>query len=262
MNIIDSHCHLDFEEFNEDIDEVLKRAKDNKIIGIQTICTKVSEFKRILNIANKYKNIWCSIGVHPHNTENEEFSVNQIIKLSQSEKVIGIGETGLDYYYKNSNIQSQKESFINHIKISRETGLPLIIHARDADEDIVKLLQKENQHGEVKGVIHCFTSTKNMAKAVLEMGLYISFSGIITFKNAENIRECCKIVPIDKILIETDAPFLAPVPNRGKRNEPSYIINTLKMLSEIKEVDVKEMAEITTNNFFNLFSKAVLKNEN
>jgi len=258
MRIIDSHCHLDFEDFNEDFKQVLDRARNNSIIGMQTICTKISEFENILSIANSEKNIWCSIGTHPHNTEHDIISSEQILNMSKNTKVIGIGETGLDYYYENSSKESQKHSYIQHIRISKKSGLPLIIHAREADQDIINILKSENKDNDIKGVIHCFTGSKDMAKKALELDLYISFSGIITFKNADNIRECCKIVPKDKILIETDAPFLAPTPNRGKRNEPSYILETLKTVAELKKIDIKEMAEITTNNFFNLFTKAVL----
>ena len=261
MHIIDSHCHLDFEEFDQDFDEVINRARENNIKGMQTICTKISNFKKILEIANKQENIWCSIGNHPHNTEDEKISFEDIHHFCNSDKVIGIGETGLDYYYENSNRESQKKSFVDHIRISKETKLPLIIHARKADNEIMELLLSENNDKDIRGVIHCFTSSMEMAKQALKMGLYISFSGIITFKNAEEIRECCKMVPSDRILVETDSPFLAPVPNRGKRNEPSFIIETLKQISEIKNVDVKEMAEITTNNFFKLFSKASINND-
>ena len=258
MRIIDSHCHLDFKEFNEDFRQVLDRAKNNSIIGMQTICTKVSEFENILSIANNEKNIWCSIGTHPHNTEHDIVTSEQLFNMSQNDKVIGIGETGLDYYYENSPKESQKHSFIQHIRISKKSGLPLIIHAREADQDIIDILKSENNNNDVKGVVHCFTATKDMAIKALDMDLYISFSGIITFKNADHIRECCKIVPKDRILIETDAPFLAPTPNRGKRNEPAYIVETLKTVAELKNIAIKEMAEITTNNFFNLFTKAVL----
>ena len=258
MRIIDSHCHLDFKEFNEDFRQMLERARNNSVIGMQTICTKVSEFENILSIANNEKSIWCSIGTHPHNTEHDAVTSEHIFNMSKNDKVIGIGETGLDYYYKNSPKESQKHSFIEHIRISKKSGLPLIIHARDADHDIIDILMSENNDNNIKGVLHCFTATKDMAIKALEMDLYISFSGIITFKNADHIRECCKIVPKDRILVETDAPFLAPTPNRGKRNEPSYIVETLKTVAELKKIDIKEMAEITTNNFFNLFTKAVL----
>ena len=261
MKIIDSHCHLDFKDFNTDFFQVLDRARSNGVVGMQTICTKISDFDSILSIASNQKNIWCSIGTHPHNTEEDKVSLEQVYNLSDHKKVIGIGETGLDLYYKNSNVAIQKESFLKHIKISKETGLPLIIHAREADDEIIDLLNSENKNKNIKGVIHCFTSSKNMAEKILKMGMYISFSGIITFKNADNIRECCKIVPTDRILIETDAPYLAPVPNRGKRNEPSFIVDTLKMIADLKGMDITEMAKITTNNFFNLFSKANLENE-
>lgn len=257
--IIDSHCHLDFKEFNEDFNDVLLNAKTNNISGMQTICTKIDEFTKILDIAKKHSNIWCSVGTHPHNAESEKhISQDNIKNLCDNDKVIGIGETGLDYYYENSNKEDQINSFLKHIEVAKITGMPLIIHARDADNDMIEILTKEYNKSPFTGVIHCFTSSYKLAEAALSIGFYISFSGIITFKNADEIRNSCKKIPIERILVETDAPFLAPVPYRGKRNEPSYITETIKKVAEIKELTVEEVTNITTNNFFDLFTKAKL----
>tara|TARA_Y100000994_G_scaffold222946_1_gene203541 strand:- start:78 stop:854 length:777 start_codon:yes stop_codon:yes gene_type:complete len=257
--IIDTHCHLDFKEFNEDFNDVLLNAKTNNISGMQTICTKIDEFPKILDIAKKHSNIWCSVGTHPHNAESEKhISQDNIKNLCDNDKVIGIGETGLDYYYENSNKEDQINSFLKHIEVAKITGMPLIIHARDADDDMIEILTKEYNKSPFTGVIHCFTSSYKLAEAALSIGFYISFSGIITFKNADEIRNSCKKIPIERILVETDAPFLAPVPYRGKRNEPSYITETIKKVAEIKELTVEEVTNITTNNFFDLFTKAKL----
>ena len=257
--IIDTHCHLDFKEFNEDFNDVLLNAKTNNISGMQTICTKIDEFPKILDIAKKHSNIWCSVGTHPHNADSEKhISQDTIIELCDNDKVIGIGETGLDYYYENSNKEDQINSFLKHIEVAKITGMPLIIHARDADDDMIEILTKEYNKSPFTGVIHCFTSSYKLAEAALSIGFYISFSGIITFKNADEIRNSCKKIPIERILVETDAPFLAPVPYRGKRNEPSYITETIKKVAEIKELTVEEVTNITTNNFFELFTKAKL----
>ena len=257
--IIDTHCHLDFKEFNEDFNDVLLNAKTNNISGMQTICTKIDEFPKILDIAKKHSNIWCSVGTHPHNAESEKhISQDNIKNLCDNDKVIGIGETGLDYYYENSNKEDQINSFLKHIEVAKITNLPLIIHARDADDDIIEILTREYNKSPFTGVIHCFTASYKLAEAALSIGFYISFSGIITFKNADEIRNSCKKIPIDRILVETDAPFLAPVPYRGTRNEPSYITDTIKKVSEIKELTVEEVTNITTNNFFDLFTKAKL----
>ena len=257
--IIDTHCHLDFKEFNEDFNDVLLNAKTNNISGMQTICTKIDEFPKILDIAKKHSNIWCSVGTHPHNAESEKhISQDNIKNLCDNDKVIGIGETGLDYYYENSNKEDQINSFLKHIEVAKITGMPLIIHARDADDDMIEILTKEYNKSPFTGVIHCFTSSYKLAEAALSIGFYISFSGIITFKNADEIRNSCKKIPIERILVETDAPFLAPVPYRGKRNEPSFITETIKKVAEIKELTVEEVTNITTNNFFDLFTKAKL----
>jgi TatD DNase family protein len=257
--IIDTHCHLDFAEFKDDFSSMLDNANKNDVLGMQTICTKIEEFPKILNIALKKPNIWCSVGTHPHNTEDEyHISKEHILELCKNDKVIGIGETGLDYFYENSKRDIQIKSLYKHIEVSRKTNLPLIIHARDADDDIIEILTTEYKKEKFRGVIHCFTASQKLADAALSIGFYISFSGIITFKNAENIRKSCEIIPINRILIETDAPFLAPIPFRGKRNEPAFITETLKKVSEIKNMPINETKDITTNNFFNLFTRAKL----
>jgi len=257
--IIDTHCHLDFKEFKEDFNNVLLKAKNNDVLGMQTICTKIDEFPKIINIAENHSNIWCSIGTHPHNADLEmNISKETIIKLCLNNKVIGIGETGLDYFYENSNKKNQINSFLKHIEVARITNLPLIIHARDADDDIIQILTEEYNKSPFTGVIHCFTASYELAKAALSIGFYISFSGIITFKNADELRDSCKKIPIDRILVETDAPFLAPVPFRGNRNEPSYITETIKKVAEIKNLSVEEVINITTKNFFELFKRAIL----
>tara|TARA_B100000686_G_scaffold73466_1_gene79286 strand:+ start:1377 stop:2153 length:777 start_codon:yes stop_codon:yes gene_type:complete len=257
--MIDSHCHLDFEELNKDLETILNNAKKQNVLGMQTICTKINEFDKVVTLSSRYNNIWCSIGTHPHNAEEENhISAEKIIKLCENKKVIGIGETGLDYYYKNSKKNIQIESFLKHIYVSQKTNIPIIIHAREADKDIINILNSEYKKEPFKGVIHCFTSSYELAKSVLNLGFYISFSGIITFNNANDIRESCKKIPIQSILIETDAPYLAPVPYRGKRNEPSYVTETLNKISEIKNINKNEVDQITTDNFFNLFKKASL----
>jgi len=255
--MIDSHCHLDFEELNKDLKKILNNAKNQNVLGMQTICTKIKEFDKLINLSSKHNNIWCSIGTHPHNAEEERhISAEEIIKLCKNKKVIGIGETGLDYYYENSKKNIQIESFLKHIYVSQKTKIPIIIHAREADEDIINILNSEYKKEQFSGVIHCFTSSYELAKSVLNIGFYISFSGIITFKNANDIRESCKKIPIERILIETDAPYLAPVPYRGKRNEPSFIKETLNKISEIKNINQDDVEKITTYNFFNLFKRA------
>lgn len=255
--MIDSHCHLDFEELNKDLKKILNNAKNQNVLGMQTICTKIKEFDKLINLSSKHNNIWCSIGTHPHNAEEEShISAEEIIKLCKNKKVIGIGETGLDYYYENSKKNIQIESFLKHIYVSQKTKIPIIIHAREADEDIINILNSEYKKEKFSGVIHCFTSSYELAKSALNIGFYISFSGIITFKNADDIRESCKKIPIERILIETDAPYLAPVPYRGKRNEPSFIKETLNKISEIKNINQDDVEKITTYNFFNLFKRA------
>lgn len=261
--LIDSHCHLDFEDFAEDgINKIVERAKANGIDHIVTICTKIDNFDNILKIAQKYPNIDCSIGTHPHSARNkkeQKFSLQYIIeKVSKHKEIIGIGETGLDYYYNDPPYDEQINSLKKHLLVAVETELPIIIHTRNADEDTYKLLKEvqDSSGGKLTGVMHCFSSGKELAKQAIELGLYISVSGIITFKNAEELRDIIKYVPKERLLVETDAPYLTPVPNRGKRNEPAFVVETAKKLAEIKEVSLEEIATTTTENFYRLFKRA------
>ncbi len=255
--LVDSHCHLNFPDFKDDLDAVIQRAKDAGVGVMQTICTEMEEFDEVHAIAQRYDGIYCSVGVHPNESGKTKIvSCNELISKTSSKKVIGIGETGLDYHYDTSDRNSQKQSFLEHIRASRETGLPVIVHTRDADEDTIGILSTEISTGLFKGVIHCFTSSKYLADKAVELGFYISLSGIVSFKNAQAIRDAIADVPLDRLLVETDAPYLAPMPHRGKRNEPSFVIYTNKILAEVKQISEEKCAEITTQNFFRLFDKA------
>jgi TatD DNase family protein len=255
--LVDSHCHLNFPDFQADLDDVIARARNAGVGVMQTICTDMAEFDEVRGIAERYDNIYCSVGVHPNESGVTEIvTAEELIAKSSYPKVIGIGETGLDYHYERSDRESQKKSFLEHIKAARVTGLPLIVHTRDADEDTVDILSREMTVGKFKGLIHCFTSSKYLADKMIELGFYISLSGIVSFKNAVAIRDAVADVPLERLLVETDAPYLAPVPYRGKRNEPSFVIHTNKILSELKQKNEEETARITTENFFRLFNKA------
>ena len=255
--LVDSHCHLDFENFDEDRTETIQRALDAGVGTMVTICTRLSRFEEIRAIARSHDRIWCSVGIHPHQVaEEERAETGRLVALAADPKVVGIGETGLDYFYDTSPRDDQITSFRAHIAAARETGLPLIVHTRDADDDMAEILTEEYAKGAYPGVLHCFASGRKVAEAALEIGFYISISGILTFRNAEDIREIIRDVPLDRLLVETDSPFLAPIPNRGKRNEPSFVVHTAEKAAEIKGVGPDEMAIATTDNFFRLFSKA------
>ncbi|MCH9754090.1 MAG: TatD family hydrolase [Alphaproteobacteria bacterium] len=257
--IIDSHCHLDFKELSSDLDSVIKRASESGVEVLQTICTKISEFDKIRSISEKYNNVYCSVGVHPHEVKNEGvIDCSTIIDLASHPKVIGIGETGLDYYYEHSDKDDQIKSFRNHIEASRITKLPIIIHTRSAEEDTISILREEMQKGVFPALIHCFTSTQELANECLDMGMYISISGIITFKNAEELRSVIKTVPLERMLVETDAPYLAPVPMRGKSNEPAFVKYTVEYLANLINQESIDVENVTTKNFLDLFSKAKL----
>ena len=255
--LVDSHCHLDFTDFDEDRDSVIASAVDAGVGHMLTICTHISKFNEVLLVAEKYDNIFCTVGIHPHNVETEpDVSVKQLVDLAQHPKVIGFGETGLDFYYENSPRDVQENIFRSHITASRETDLPIIVHTRDADEDMERILRDENKRGAFKGLIHCFSSSQKLADTVLELGLSISFSGIVTFKKADQVRSVAESVPIDRILVETDSPYLAPVPMRGNRNEPAYSIFTAEHIADLRGMDKETFFQATTDNFFTLFSKA------
>jgi len=255
--LVDSHCHLDFPDFAGEMDTVVRRAGLAGIGMMLTICTRISEFERIRDVAAKYDHIYCSVGIHPHEADNEPAAdCRRIISLTHHPKVIGIGETGLDYFYEHGSRMAQKTSFRAHIQAARETGLPLIVHARDADADTIEILRDEAGRGAFPGVIHCFTAGPELARAALDLGLYISLSGIVTFKSARDLRETVRMIPSERLLIETDAPFLAPMPHRGKRNEPAFVADTARYLAEFFGETREAFAARTTDNFFSLFTKA------
>ena len=255
--LVDSHCHLDFPDFAVDLDQLVDRAHANDVGVMLTIGTLTGAFDKVAGIAERFDDIWCSVGVHPHEVEKEpDIDAERLIELARHPKVIGIGETGLDYYYDNSPRARQRESFRVHIAAARATGLPLIVHSRDADEDTAAILEDEMAKGPFGGVIHCFTAGKGLAEEALAFGFHISFSGIVTFKNADDLRAVAKTVPLERLLVETDAPYLAPVPNRGKRNEPEFVRHTAALVAELKAVSLDAFAAATTANFFTLFSKA------
>ncbi len=254
--IIDSHCHLDFDPLNKNLDQVLDRANDAGVKCFLTICTEDSSFKKILDILKKYKNVYGTYGIHPHEAKlYKSLNVEKIKKnLLKDKKLIGIGETGLDFYYNHSDMDSQKNSFLKHIHASQETSSTLIVHSRSAEKETLDILSSEIKNKNFKVLMHCFTGSKEFAHKLLDIGCYFSASGIITFKNSQTLNEVFKSIPKNKILIETDSPYLSPEPNRGKVNEPSYILHTLKHISKIKNETEDNIALITSNNFFKLFN--------
>jgi TatD DNase family protein len=256
MTLVDSHCHLDFLAKDGDLDQVVARARAAGVTRIVTICTKLSEFDEVRAIAARYDEVSCSVGVHPHEAEDEgQGTPDRLIELAADRLVVGIGETGLDFYYEHSPRAAQEASFRAHTQAARATDLPLIVHSRDADEETVRVLREEHAEGAFTGVIHCFTAGRALAEAALELGFYISLAGIVTFKKAEALRETAAAVPLERLLVETDAPYLAPVPKRGKRNEPAFVVHTAERLAEIKGVAPEDLARITTENFHRLFRK-------
>jgi TatD DNase family protein len=260
---IDSHCHLNHEHLKPigTPDDIIANAKANGIDGMLSICCRIEgEFPVILDIAKRNQDVWCTIGTHPHDAGLEaekNITKSELVKRATSDpKIIGIGESGLDYYYNKSPHADQQTSFRKHIQACIETDLPLVVHARDADDDIIQILKEEGAGTNLRGVMHCFSSGAKMAEEALAMGFYMSASGIVTFKQADELRAIFKNVPLDKLLVETDAPYLAPMPHRGKTNQPAYVSYTGAELARIKEIDTNEMARITTENFFTLFNKA------
>jgi len=257
--LIDSHCHLDFDVLAEDRPGVLARAAAAGVTGMVTISTRVKQFDTITAIAEQTPHVWCSVGTHPHNAHEElDISVADLVRLARHPKCVAIGEAGLDYHYDSSPREVQAEGFRRHIAAARETGLPLVIHARSADEDVAAILEEESAKGAFPFVLHCFSSGADLARRGLALGGYLSFSGILTFKNAEEIREVAAFAPADRILVETDAPYLAPVPHRGRSNEPAFVRHTAEKLAEVRGVGFEAIAEETTRNFARLFAKAGL----
>jgi TatD DNase family protein len=254
--LVDSHCHLDFPDFAEELDDIVARAEAAGIGRMVTISTRVRQFDRVLAVAERYDSVFCSVGTHPHNADEElDIEPADLVRISGHPKVVAIGEAGLDYHYDNSPREAQAEGLRRHIAAARETGLPLVIHARDADADMAAILTEETEKGAFPAVLHCFSSGRGLAETGIRLGHYVSFSGILTFNRAEELRDIARDMPGDRILVETDAPYLAPTPFRGKRNEPSYVVNTARVLAETRGVGEDEIAEQTTENFFRLFSK-------
>jgi TatD DNase family protein len=254
--LIDSHCHLDFPELKGDLKAVLDRARAADVGLMVTISTRVGQFNELRHLVETHDNVFCSIGTHPHNAAEEpDIMVEELVELARHPKVVAIGEAGLDYHYDHSPRDVQKKSFRTHITAARATGLPLVIHAREADADIARMLEEETKKGAFPFVLHCFTGGPDLAHRGLALGGSISFSGVVTFKNAEALRDIALAVPSDRFLVETDAPYLAPGRHRGKRNEPAFVVETARVLAETRSVSPEEMARQTTENFFRLFHK-------
>ncbi|MBN9570121.1 MAG: TatD family hydrolase [Alphaproteobacteria bacterium] len=254
--LVDSHCHLDFPEFAPELDAVVDRARAAGVGLCVSIGTTLDGFPRVQAVAERFDSVWCSVGIHPHEAEKEPLEDAQaLIALAQGPKVVGIGETGLDYFYEHSPRAAQQKNFRLHIAAARELGLPLIVHTRDAEDDTIEILRDEMEQGAFTGLIHCFTGTKKLADAALELGFCISVSGIATFKKSEELRAVIREVPLERLLVETDAPFLAPVPHRGKRNEPAFVAHTADVLAGLKGVAREDLAAQTTQDFFSLFRK-------
>jgi len=255
--LVDSHCHLDFPDFDPDRDDAVAHARAAGVGTIVTISTRVAKFSRLKEIVARYDDVWCSIGTHPHNAAEEpDVTAEQLAEIATSEPlVVAIGEAGLDYHYDNSPRGAQREGFLRHIAASRMTQLPLVIHARDADDDIATILEHETGKGAFPFVLHCFSSGLGLARRGLALGGYVSFSGILAFKNSDALRAIAAEVPMDRLLVETDAPYLAPPPHRGRRNEPAYVIETARVLAAVKGVDEATLAAATTANFHRRFNK-------
>jgi TatD DNase family protein len=254
--LVDSHCHLDFPDFAQERAAIVQRAAEAGVGVMITISTRVRKLSQIIEITNEYSNVFCSVGTHPHNAHEEnDITIEEITNLSIHQKVVAIGEAGLDYFYDKSPRDAQETGFRRHIAAARQTGLPLVIHSRDADDDMAAILREETGRGAFPFVLHCFSSGRALAETGIELGGYVSFSGILTFPKSAEIRQIAKALPADRILVETDAPYLAPPPHRGKRNEPAYVVNTARVLAETRGVSPEEIAMTTTANFFRLFTK-------
>lgn len=257
MRVVDSHCHLDFEGMEEQLPALLKRAEEAGVDRMVSISSRVRKFDNLLRIANQNANVFCTVGTHPHNAHEElDVTSDDLVRLAEAGKCVGIGEVGLDYHYDLSPREAQAQGFRVHIDAARRTGLPLVIHSREAEDDTILILREEMAKGTFIPLLHCFTSHRRLADAAVAMGGYVSFSGILTYKSAEDIRETAAALPLDRIIVETDSPYLAPLPYRGKSNEPAFVVKTLETLAKVRNLPVDEMARITTENFFRLFSKA------
>jgi TatD DNase family protein len=254
--LVDSHCHLDFPEFAPELDAVVTRARDAGLGRMVTISTRVKRHAQVLAIAERFADVFCSVGTHPHNAHEElDIGADDLLRIADNPRVVAIGEAGLDYHYDNSPRDAQEQGLRAHIDAARRSHLPLVIHSRDADADMARILEQETGKGAFPAVLHCFTGGRDLALRAVALGHYVSFSGILTFKKSEDLRAIAAELPADRILVETDAPFLAPGKFRGKRNEPSYVVETAKVLSETRKTGFDEIARQTTENFFRLFAK-------
>jgi TatD DNase family protein len=254
--LVDSHCHLDFPDFADDVHDIVQRARSRGVGLMVTISTRVRQHARVLEIAQRFEDVFCSVGTHPHNAHEElDLTVEELVERSAHPKVVAIGEAGLDYHYDYSPRDAQERGLRNHIEVARRTGLPLVIHSRDADEDMAAILREEMRRGEFPAVLHCFTGGRDLALMGVGLGCYVSFSGVLTFKKSNALREIAAELPADRILVETDAPYLAPDPHRGRRNEPAYVADTAAVLARTRGVSLDTIAAQTTANFFRLFAK-------
>ncbi len=255
--LVDSHCHLNYKGLVEQQGDVLHRARESGVTAMLNISTREREWDEVIALAEQEPDVWASVGVHPHEADTHTgIDATKLIAKAAHPRVVGIGETGLDYYYDHSDRAQQRASFREHIQAARETGLPIIIHTRDAEDDTAQILSEEMTTGNYKGVIHCFTASADFARTALDLGLYISLSGIVTFKNASDLQDVAKWLPADRILVETDAPFLAPVPHRGKTGEPRFVADTARFVAGLRGEGDAAFAEQTARNFYQLFSKA------
>ena len=255
--IVDSHCHLNFPQFKGNLKEVVQRALDNGVSKMLTISTKLNEINELEKISNMYSEVYNSIGVHPHECKKyKNLSLEDLLKYTKNPKCIGIGETGLDFYYENSPKELQTKLFKIHIEAARKSLLPLIVHTRNADIETIQILKSEMKKEKFSGLIHCFSTSQELAESAIDLGLYISLSGIVTFDKSNELRNIIKELPVDRLLVETDAPYLAPVPHRGKCNEPAYVIRTAQLISNLLGISFESFAKQTTNNFYKLFTEA------
>jgi TatD DNase family protein len=253
---IDSHCHINFPELAARMPEILAKMAENKVTHALCVSVDMPDFPQVLSLAEQYPHIYASVGVHPDYEDTPEPSVDQLVELAKHPKIVAIGETGLDYYRLEGDLEWQRERFRTHIRASRRSGKPLIIHTRSASEDTIRIMREEGaapEAGGAAGVMHCFTESLEVAQAAMEMGFYISFSGIVTFKSAKELQAVAKAVPLERMLIETDSPYLAPVPHRGRMNEPGYVAHVAEYIATLKDVSLRDVAQQTTDNFFNLF---------
>ncbi len=255
--LVDSHCHLTYEGLREDIDGVLARARAAGVETLLTIATRLSDHEEIVAVAERYGNVFATVGVHPHEADAAaHMTTEALLERTRHPRIVGIGETGLDYYYDNAPREAQRASFATHVAAAQRVGLPLVVHSREAEADTAAMLAKALERGPLRAVIHCFTGSRRFMEEMVELGFYISISGIVTFRSAKDLQETVKAIPEERLLLETDSPFLAPVPHRGKRCEPAFVADTARFVADLRGVTLEELAASTTANFFRLFEKA------